>query len=135
MGIEKIKKEELLECIKSGMTNQEIADNYNLTLQGVKQRISVLLKRENVRNRIELINKYKKREVWLVKQTQPTSDYHERTIFVYETKKQALEQALLLNEKYSHGVEIDEDMCNYDIKEGYIYDDVHVYTVECMELE
>lgn len=134
MGVEKIKKEELLECIKIGMTNQEIADKYNLTLQGVKQRISVLLKRENVRNRIELMNKYKRRDVWLVKQTQPSEDYHERTIFVYESKKQALEQARLLNEEYSYGVELDEDMRNYEIKDDCYYDNVHVYTIERMEL-
>lgn len=92
MGIEKIRKEELLECIKIGMTNQEIADKYNLTLQGVKQRISVLLKKENVRNRIELMNKYKRREVYMLM-------IDETPHRVFENEQQAQKQALLLNGK------------------------------------
>lgn len=92
MPIEKIKKEELLECIKIGMKNQEIADKYNLSLQGVKYRISALLKREKVRNRIELMNKYKKREVYILM-------IDETPHRVFENEQQAQKQALLLNGK------------------------------------
>ena len=92
MPVEKIKKEELLECIKQGMKNQEIAEEYNLTLQGVKQRMSGLLKRENVRNRIELINKYKRKEVYILM-------VDETPHRVFENEQQAQKQALLLNGK------------------------------------
>lgn len=71
--------------------------------------------------------------VYLVRQTQPSADYHQQTIYVLTDEDEAKERARELNKEYGEGCKFSED---YDFEEvdwdNYCYDDVHYYDVEEM---
>lgn len=79
--------------------------------------------------------KKRKEYVWVVRQTQPTDDYHQRTIAVYTDEESAVDIARRLNKTYGRGCKFDE---NWDFIEidwaNYDYDFCHYYDVECQDL-
>lgn len=62
-GITKMTLDDLMNDIKEGLTNKEIAEKHELTEQGVKQRIYYYCKKYGVKKRYKLIDKYFKRSV------------------------------------------------------------------------
>lgn len=73
-----------------------------------------------------------KKYVWLVRQTQPSAEYDQETIAVYDNKEQAVYLARELNKVYGKGCQFSEDWDYIDI-DGY-YDDCHYYDTDCQEL-
>ncbi|MBQ3116838.1 MAG: hypothetical protein IJC11_00755 [Alphaproteobacteria bacterium] len=53
----KIIEEDLIKELANGSSNLEIAEKYGMTLQGVKQRLYMLYKKNGVKNRIQFLNK------------------------------------------------------------------------------
>lgn len=72
--------------------------------------------------------------IFVIKQYQPCADYHGEPIAAFDSYEKAVEQCKKLNKKYSQGVEINDDYYDFEIEEGYYYDDIHAYTIECFEL-
>lgn len=75
-------------------------------------------------------------KVYLVNQTQPSSDYINRTIYVYTDKNEAVKVCRKLNKEYG-----DHETCIFNKKEDFIkvndeyyFEDVHYYTVEEFKL-
>lgn len=62
-GITKMTLDDLMNDIKDGLTNREIAEKHELTEQGVKQRIYYYCKKYGVKKRYKLIDKYFKHAV------------------------------------------------------------------------
>jgi hypothetical protein len=72
--------------------------------------------------------------VFVIKQYQPCADYNGEPIAVFDNYEKAVEQCNKLNKKYSEGVEIYDDCYDFEINDGYDYDCIHAYTIECFEL-
>ena len=72
--------------------------------------------------------------IYLVLQTQPSSDYNEYPIYALDNEEQAVEYARKLNKEYAEGVVLNSEgdylRCNKDVD----YDGVHFYTVIPMRL-
>lgn len=73
-----------------------------------------------------------KKYVWLVRQTQPSADYCERTIAVYDNEQDAVNLARQLNQEYGQNCEFDDDWdyVDYDCD----YDMIHYYDTECQKV-
>lgn len=73
--------------------------------------------------------------VWLVRQTQPSEDYYQRTIAVYDKKEDAERIARRLNKTYGNKCIFDEDWdfveidWNHTDEYGY-----HYYDIEWQDL-
>lgn len=72
--------------------------------------------------------------VYLVKQTQPSSDYVDKTIYVCSTKKRAQDYARQLNKEYGYGVKFNKDYDFIDVDDSLDYVQ-HYYTVEAMKID
>ena len=73
-------------------------------------------------------------KIFVIKQYQPTADYHGEPIALFDSYDKAVEQCEKLNKKYSQGVEIYDDYYDFEVNDDYCYDDIHAYTIECFEL-
>jgi hypothetical protein len=74
--------------------------------------------------------------VYLVRQTQPSADYHQQTLYVCSSKEEAQRRARELNKQYGEGCKFSEDYDFEDIDwNNYCYDDVHYYDVESMVID
>jgi len=49
------REDAVLRCLMAGMANQDIADRLGASLDQVKSDVSILLRRYNARNRVELV--------------------------------------------------------------------------------
>ena len=74
-------------------------------------------------------------QVYLVKQTQPSCDYDNQTIYVCSTFERATEYARKLNKKFGQHCQFDEDWDFIDVDDSYDWDNVHFYTVESMTVD
>lgn len=74
-------------------------------------------------------------QVYLVKQTQPSCDYDNQTIYVCSTLEKANEYAQRLNKKFGANCQFDEDWNFIDVDDSYYWDDVHFYSVESMKVD
>ena len=74
----------------------------------------------------------KKQYVYLVRQTQPSEFYDEKTIAVFTDRGKAESLARKLNKAYGHGCQFDDDY-NF-IEPGTDYGNQHYYDVDCQEL-
>lgn len=72
--------------------------------------------------------------VFVVRQTQPSDYYQEKTIAVFDNKEQAEKLSRALNQEYGHGVKFDENWDFVDFDESYDYDDQHYYDWEYQEI-
>lgn len=70
-------------------------------------------------------------KVYLIKQTQETEGYFDKTIYICSTKEKAQEYCRKLNETYGYG-------CKFSKEWDFEYecdDDVHFYNWEHMEVD
>lgn len=72
--------------------------------------------------------------IYLVKQTQPSAEYYDKTIFVFKNETDATNKARELNHEYGEFCEFTKDGDFLQIDDGYYFEDVHYYTVESIEL-
>lgn len=73
--------------------------------------------------------------VWLVRQTQPSSDYYQYTIAVFDNKEDAYKLAIKLNREYGKGCEFNEDWSFYQVDWDNAGDEnYHYYDVEWQKL-
>ena len=73
-------------------------------------------------------------KIFVIKQYQPSADYHGEPIAVFDSYEKAVEQCNKLNKKYCEGVEIYDDCYDFEINDDYDYDCIHAYTIDCFEL-
>lgn len=73
--------------------------------------------------------------VYLVRQTQITSGYDEKTIYVCSTKERAVEYCRALNKDYGYGVKFNDEWDFVEFDDEYDYDQQHYYDWECMEVD
>lgn len=73
--------------------------------------------------------------VYLVRQTQITSGYDEKTIYVCSTKERADEYCRKLNKEYGYGVKFNDEWDFVEFDDEYDYDQQHYYDWECMEID
>lgn len=71
-------------------------------------------------------------KVYLVKQTQETDDYIDKTIYVCSTEERAMKYCQKLNKEYGCGCDFDKDWNFVDVLD---YDDCHYYDWEEMEVD
>lgn len=72
--------------------------------------------------------------IYLVLQTQPSSDYNEYPIYALDNEEQAVEYARKLNKEYAYGVVLNRKGDYLRCKKDADYDEVHFYTVLPMRL-
>ena len=70
--------------------------------------------------------------VYLINQTQPSSEYYDKTIYVLSSRTQAEKYARTLNKKYGDNCEFSKEGDFIDTSD---YECSHYYTVECIELD
>ena len=84
----------------------------------------------------DIVRGTKAMTIYLVKQTQPSADYHQMTIYVCSDEEGATNKARELNREYGEGCKFSEDFDFEEIDyDNYCYDDVHYYEVEAMQLD
>lgn len=71
-------------------------------------------------------------KVYLVKQTQPTEGYNDKTIYVCTTREKAQEYCRKLNKRYGYAAQFDE---NYNLVYGDPIEPSHYYDWEVMEVD
>lgn len=77
--------------------------------------------------------KNKKQYVYLVRQTQESENYNEKTIYVCSTRARADKYAQELNKEYAQGVKLDKHNNFIEIED--MFGDVHYYDVESMAID
>lgn len=76
-----------------------------------------------------------KKYVWLVRQTQPSSDYYQYTIAVFDNKEYAVKLARLLNKEYGKGCVFNDVNDFIEVDWENAGDDCyHYYDVECQRI-
>lgn len=71
-------------------------------------------------------------KVYLVKQTQPTAGYNDKTIYVCATKEKAQEYCRILNKEYGFAAQFDE---NWNLVYGFDSECAHYYDWEYMDVD
>ena len=74
-------------------------------------------------------------KVYLVRQTQPSSYYESRTVYVCSTEEKARDYARKLNKEYGYGVKFNKNYDFVDFDESFDYDDQHYYDFESMNVD
>lgn len=74
--------------------------------------------------------------VYLVRQTQPSSDYYQKTIYACTEKEDAIDRARELNKQYGKGCIFTEDYDFNGVDWEHIAEDCyHYYDVEVLKLD
>lgn len=75
-----------------------------------------------------------KEYVYLVRQTQPSANYINTTIYVYTDKEKAYKVARALNKEYGENCHFTKEHDFIDVKYDVYFDAVHYYDVQTMKL-
>ena len=73
-----------------------------------------------------------KKYVWVVRQTQPSDDYDQRAIAVFESREYAQKLARKLNERFGKGCEFTKEWDFVDWIDDF--ECCHYYDIESIEL-
>lgn len=73
-----------------------------------------------------------KEYVWVVRQTQPSDDYDQRTIAVYENREDAENIARKLNKVFGKGCDFTDEWDFIDVRDDYSC--CHYYDIESIQL-
>lgn len=71
----------------------------------------------------------------LVNQTQPSSEYYDKTIYVLSDYNKAVEYARKLNKEYGENCEFSKEGDFIQVKDDVYFESSHFYTVESIELD
>lgn len=72
--------------------------------------------------------------VYIVRQTQPAEYYQDKTIAIFDNKKQAEKLSRALNKEYGYGVRFDKNWNYIESDDDYDYDDIHYYDWDFMAI-
>lgn len=73
--------------------------------------------------------------IYLVKQTQPSAEYYDKTIYAFANETDAIQKARELNREYGECCEFTKDGDFLQVNDDCYFEDAHYYTIEPIELK